>query len=99
MIYIYTFNKVEDYEIVVESFRAHDRNGHFSDDDLTIETEDSIFVDGVLDTYSITDYEFEGPDSRSLPGEDMDGDFDSGMASAGFGADEDYGDYGYNGED
>lgn len=30
------------------------------------------------------------------PNEDMDGDFDSGMASAGFGTDEDYG---YNGED
>lgn len=29
--------------------------------------------------------------------ESMDGDFDSGMASAGFGTDEDYGDYG--GED
>jgi len=26
--------------------------------------------------------------------DDMDGDFDSGMASAGFGTDEDYGDYG-----
>lgn len=29
----------------------------------------------------------------SLPGEDMDGDFDSAMASAGFGTDEDYGVY------
>lgn len=28
--------------------------------------------------------------------ESMDGDFDSGMASAGFGTDEDYGDYGYD---
>jgi hypothetical protein len=28
----------------------------------------------------------------------MDGDFDSGMASAGFGTDEDYGDYGDNGQ-
>jgi hypothetical protein len=33
-------------------------------------------------------------DAESLPGEDMDGDFDSAMASAGFGTDEDYGDYG-----
>jgi hypothetical protein len=30
-------------------------------------------------------------DAESLPGEDMDGDFDSAMASAGFGTDEDYG--------
>lgn len=29
-----------------------------------------------------------------LPGEDMDGDFDSAMASAGLGTDEDYGYYG-----
>ena len=28
------------------------------------------------------------------PGEEMDGDWDSGMASAGFGTDEDYGYYG-----
>lgn len=32
-------------------------------------------------------------------GEDMDGDFDSGMASAGFGTDEDYGYYDYDGMD
>lgn len=30
------------------------------------------------------------------PDDSMDGDFDSGMASAGFGTDEDYGDYGQN---
>ena len=30
------------------------------------------------------------------PNDDMDGDFDSAMASAGFGCDEDYGDYGQN---
>jgi hypothetical protein len=33
-------------------------------------------------------------DYEPLPQEDMDGDFDSGMASAGFGTDEDYGYYG-----
>lgn len=33
-------------------------------------------------------------DVTPLPGEDMDGDFDSAMASAGYGTDEDYGDYG-----
>lgn len=37
-------------------------------------------------------------DADMLPGEDMDGDFDSGMASAGYGTDEDYGYYG-GGED
>jgi hypothetical protein len=33
-------------------------------------------------------------DDEYFPGEDMDGDFDSAMASAGFGTDEDYGCYG-----
>jgi hypothetical protein len=33
-------------------------------------------------------------DPRMYPGEEMDGDFDSGMASAGLGTDEDYGYYG-----
>jgi len=33
-------------------------------------------------------------DADTLPGEDMDGDFDSAMASAGFGTDEDYGYFG-----
>lgn len=35
-----------------------------------------------------------GDDERMYPGEEMDGDFDSAMASAGFGTDEDYGYYG-----
>lgn len=38
--------------------------------------------------------EFDGEEPE--PDESMDGDFDSGMASAGFGTDEDYGDYGQN---
>lgn len=33
------------------------------------------------------------------PDESMDGDFDSGMASAGYGTDEDYGYYDYDGMD
>jgi hypothetical protein len=37
-------------------------------------------------------------DNRMFPGEEMDGDFDSGMASAGYGTDEDYGYYGGNEE-
>ena len=40
------------------------------------------------------DCAMEDEDSRSEPDESMDGDFDSGMASAGFGTDEDYGYYG-----
>lgn len=38
----------------------------------------------------------DGDDERMYPGEDMDGDFDSAMASAGHGTDEDYGYYGGN---
>lgn len=43
-------------------------------------------------------HEFEDYEER-YPGEDMDGDFDSAMASAGFGTDEDYGYFGPDGED
>ena len=41
---------------------------------------------------------FEEDDKESTEDYDdsMDGDFDSAMASAGFGTDEDYGDYGYD---
>lgn len=42
------------------------------------------------------DCEYE-PDR--LPGEDMDGDFNSAMASAGLGTNEDYGDYGGDGDE
>lgn len=41
------------------------------------------------DEYSDEEYESDYDDS-------MDGDFDSAMTSAGFGTDEDYGDYGYD---
>ena len=45
--------------------------------------------DGCMDSDDFQD-EYDDED------ESMDGDFDSGMASAGFGTDEDYGDYGEN---
>ena len=38
--------------------------------------------------------EFDVPTGGDEMNESMDGDFDSGMASAGFGTDEDYGCYG-----
>jgi hypothetical protein len=45
----------------------------------------------VLTGEDALEYEREWEDAGLLPGEDMDGDFDSAMASAGHGTDEDYG--------
>ena len=44
------------------------------------------------------DYYADQGDDQADYDDSMDGDFDSGMASAGFGTDEDYGDYGDNGQ-
>lgn len=56
-------------------------NAHFDDGDCDMGDE-PLIDDDMAD------------DERWYPGEDMDGDFDSAMASAGYGTDEDYGDYG-----
>lgn len=46
------------------------------------------------DDVSEFDGEPDAPERESLPGEDMDGDHASALASAGFGTDEDYGYFG-----
>ena len=46
----------------------------------------------------LDDLEEDYDDTGTFMDESMDGDFDSGMASAGFGTDEDYGYYGEDGE-
>jgi len=63
--------------------------------------DDTSEFDGELELpeldLELNDTEEDGEDPTfymMLPGEDMDGDFDTGMASAGFGTDEDYGCYG-----
>jgi len=43
------------------------------------------------DQYDAEEAYWEAEEAGLLPGEDMDGDFDSAMASAGHGMDEDYG--------
>lgn len=45
------------------------------------------------------DREEAANEAYHFSGEDMDGDHESGLASAGFGTDEDYGDYSGGGED
>jgi hypothetical protein len=57
------------------------RNGYESDEIAKMYKISIDEVDSVIDMYE----ELNGPDQS------MDGDFDSGMASAGFGTDEDYG--------
>lgn len=51
---------------------------------------------GIMTDYDGCDSDVEEKDPE--PDDSMDGDFDSGMASAGFGTSEDYGDYGGNDE-
>ena len=51
-------------------------------------------MDDTGERYSVYDVEWGGLYHDEELNESMDGDFDSGMASAGFGTDEDYGYYG-----
>lgn len=52
----------------------------------------------VRDICDLAGPEVDEPEADLLPGEEMDGDHDSAMASAGFGTDEDYGYFGGDGE-
>jgi hypothetical protein len=61
---------------------------------LCVLDEPAQYIDGGYDA----DADYRAYQERQRDGEDMDGDFDSGMASAGHGTDEDYGCYGDNDE-
>jgi len=65
---------------------------------LSIETNQVEEIIAILHDNGIFMFEVEGFDPEHVPGEDMDGDFDSGMASVGMGTDEDYGYFGGNDE-
>jgi hypothetical protein len=56
---------------------------------LCVLDEPAQYIDGGYDG----DADYRAYQERQRDGEDMDGDFDSGMASAGHGTDEDYGFY------
>lgn len=62
-------------------------------DDMTDE-EWTDYLDTCDGTCNACGAETEDDEPGDQPDESMDGDFDSGMASAGFGTDEDYGYYG-----
>lgn len=69
---------------------------YFGDDDnFTITSKEIDVIIDLLRTNNVTDFSTEYQNDAH---ESMDGDFDSGMASAGFGTDEDYGYFG-GGED
>lgn len=61
-------------------------------DGLEIHTDDECGVVSILNDNGIFMFEVESNDRE--PNDDMDGDFDSAMASAGLGTDEDYGYFG-----
>lgn len=59
----------------------------------TIESDEIDTIADILNANDIPNsaFEVEEVEAERIPGEDMDGDHDSAMASAGFGTDEDYG--------
>ena len=87
-----TFIDAELFEKAVNVLALHDVGNYETDNhDLTIFAENVRLVMDVLIENEIEGWETDAQDDeRMYPGEDMDGDFDSGMASAGHGTDEDY---------
>jgi hypothetical protein len=62
---------------------------------LAIHTNDEYAILDILESNGIFMFEVESNDGESSePNDDMDGDHESALASAGFGVDESYGDYG-----
>lgn len=79
----------------------YDPDNSYEDDDMVPEHDpsDALLAEYLYDDYNDFHYgEVEADDLKDCWDEDyndsMDGDFDSGMASAGHGTDEDYGYYG-----
>lgn len=85
-------------DMLEQEYEDRQNGGIDGDDVAEIEPED---CDGdCADCPGREDCEAAGghPDWDDMPNEDMDGDATSALASAGFGTDEDYGDFG-GGED
>jgi len=81
----------DDYSVV--ELDTHERTITLRWDDADC---DSVYAYTLDSDGNVTDVEFlyYGDPDEVEPDESMDGDFDSGMASAGLGTDEDYGCYG-----
>jgi len=88
----------EGYESkVLDILDKHNIDAHFDNNVLVLyDAGDANRVEDVMMDYpGITMPDMRVEDESNMePDDSMDGDFDSGMASAGFGTDEDYGDYG-----
>jgi hypothetical protein len=93
----------------------YDPDNSYEDDDMGYHDDEVFYGEDSAGYHPDADHEMESNYDESIDYDDynddeyhdmMDGDFDSGMASAGHGTDEDYGyygseddDYGYYGED
>lgn len=86
------FTDEEMFEKAINVLALHDVGNYETDDhDLTIFTENVREVMGVLSENEIEGWETDAhDDERMFPSEDMDGDFDSAMESAGHGYNEQY---------
>lgn len=97
-------DKIQDYanaiyEYLVDNelfdYEKYDYDDFAKDLDMAIKT-GRIMEIPELDREEAFETAIDIMNSGDEPDESMDGDFDSGMASAGFGTDEDYGDFGDN---
>ena len=92
------FNDVELFNMAVNVLALDAIEYEVDADALTIYTNDAYALSITLESEGISHFDVDSDtgegDERSYPGEDMDGDFDSAMASAGYGTSEDYGDFG-----
>ncbi len=88
-----TFSDSDTFNVAVNALALESAPEYEMDNEnLSIFSTDIYAIVELLHNNSVEDFEVVRNDDE--PRDDMDGDFDSGMASAGFGTDEDYGYFG-----
>jgi len=92
----FLFNSTKEFNLAVSALTVEATSPYITDaNDLVIETDNEAELVEIFEANNLYRYEIElsTDDDRMYPGEEMDGDFDSGMASAGHGTGEDYGEF------
>jgi len=95
MKYTFTFADMVSFRAAVNLLTLDNAQYRLNEDDAIIESDDyrvhAILIEGgILDESYELDMDTEDDNHGIGPGEDMDGDHASALASAGFGTDEDY---------
>lgn len=95
MKHTYEFEFREDFELVRGALALANRPFDSYYGNLTIETDEDIYVESILDVHDIAAVEMNVCDDDEHDQFRHDGEADGdALSSAGFGTDEDYGDYG-----